>query len=93
MYELLAFWCFRTILSNTTKNSWMIAAAEKNLPLVVPGWEDSTLGNIFASYCIKKRIESKYIKNGIEYMMELANYIPMMPTVKKALAFFKLVAE
>src|SRR5688572_8288391 len=27
------------------KDSWMVAAAEKNLPIVVPGWEDSTLGN------------------------------------------------
>ena len=25
-------------------DSWMLAAAEKNLPLVVPGWEDSTTG-------------------------------------------------
>ena len=33
-----------------TKDSWMIAAAEKNLPIVVGGWEDSTMGNIFASY-------------------------------------------
>src|SRR5690606_38365514 len=29
------------------KDSWIVAAAEKNLPMVVPGWEDSTLGNIF----------------------------------------------
>ena len=32
------------------KNSWMLAAAKKNIPIVVPGWEDSTMGNIFASY-------------------------------------------
>ena len=30
------------------KDSWMLAAAEKNLPMFVPGWEDSTLGNMFA---------------------------------------------
>ena len=35
------------------KDSWMVAAAEKNIPIVVPGWEDSTMGNIFASYVIK----------------------------------------
>src|SRR3954465_3994272 len=29
------------------KDSWMIAAAEKNLPMFVPGWEDSTLGNMY----------------------------------------------
>jgi deoxyhypusine synthase len=41
------------------KDSWMIAAAERNLPMVVPGWEDSTLGNIFASYVIKGELDPK----------------------------------
>ena len=40
------------------ENSWMLAAAEKNLPIVVPGWEDSTMGNIFASYCIKGELKA-----------------------------------
>ena len=52
----------------------MIAAAEKNLPMVVPGWEDSTLGNIFASYCIKGELQASTMKSGIEYMMWLADY-------------------
>ncbi|PWH86956.1 deoxyhypusine synthase family protein [Brumimicrobium oceani] len=56
------------------KNSWMLAAAEKNLPIVVPGWEDSTLGNIFASYCIKGELKASTMKSGIEYMMWLADY-------------------
>src|SRR5438552_12291925 len=30
-------------------DSWMMAAAQKNLPMVMPGWEDSTLGNIYAA--------------------------------------------
>ncbi len=55
-------------------NSWMIAAAEKNLPMVVPGWEDSTMGNIFASYCIKGELNPSVVKGGIEYMMFLADY-------------------
>src|SRR5215216_652223 len=29
------------------KNSWMLAAAEQNLPIIVPGWEDATLGNMY----------------------------------------------
>jgi deoxyhypusine synthase len=37
----------------------MYAAAEKNLPIIVPGWEDSTMGNIFASYVIR-RFKSLY---------------------------------
>jgi deoxyhypusine synthase len=56
------------------KDSWMIAAAEKNLPIVVPGWEDSTLGNIFASYCLKDELKPTTVKSGIEYMMYLAQW-------------------
>ncbi len=55
-------------------NSWMIAAAEKNLPMVVPGWEDSTLGNIFASYCLKGELKPSTMKSGIEYMTFLADW-------------------
>jgi deoxyhypusine synthase len=56
------------------KDSWMLAAAEKNLPIVVPGWEDSTLGNIFASYCIKDELQPSVVKSGIEYMMFLTDW-------------------
>ena len=56
------------------KNSWMLAAAEKNLPMVVPGWEDSTLGNIFASYCLKGELKPSTMKSGIEYMTFLADW-------------------
>jgi deoxyhypusine synthase len=51
-----------------------MAAAEKNLPIVVPGWEDSTMGNIFASYCIKGDLLPDTMKSGIEYMMWLADW-------------------
>lgn len=56
------------------KDSWMVAAAEKNLPIVVPGWEDSTLGNIFASYCLNNELSAGTVKSGIEYMMYLAKW-------------------
>lgn len=55
-------------------DSWMLAAAEKNLPMVVPGWEDSTMGNIFASYCIKGELQPATVKSGIEYMVWLADW-------------------
>ena len=57
------------------KNSWMLAACKKDLPIFVPGWEDSTLGNIFASFCIKGEIKNvNTVRNGIEYMKELADW-------------------
>jgi deoxyhypusine synthase len=50
----------------------MIAAADKDIPVIVPGWEDSTLGNIFASYCIKGKLNSTTMKSGIDYMAYLS---------------------
>jgi deoxyhypusine synthase len=55
------------------KNSWMMAACEKDLPIVVPGWEDSTLGNMYASHCIRGRVKNVHtVRTGIEYMTQLA---------------------
>jgi len=56
------------------KNSWILAAAEKNIPIVVPGWEDSTTGNIFASYVIKGELKASTVKSGIEYMAYLTEW-------------------
>lgn len=57
------------------KDSWVIASCEKNLPIFVPGWEDSTLGNIYASHCIKQTIHNVHtVKGGIEYMISLADW-------------------
>lgn len=58
------------------KNSWLLAAAEKNLPIIVPGWEDSTLGNIFAGRCLEGKTKVSAMKTGIHYMMELAEWYP-----------------
>lgn len=56
------------------ENSWLLAAAERNLPLFVPGWEDSTLGNIFSARCIEEKVSTNVMKGGIEYMMELSKW-------------------
>ncbi len=56
------------------KNSWLLAAAEKNLPIIVPGWEDSTCGNFFASHCIDKGWDPRTVRSGIEYMIYLAKW-------------------
>src|SRR5436853_6999788 len=41
-------------------DSWMIAAAHKDLPLFVHGWEDSTLGNIYYARCVTCDIMGVY---------------------------------
>lgn len=74
MYQMLLGGDLKEHYEIDPQNSWMIAAAEKNLPIIVPGWEDSTMGNIFASYCIKKELQPSTTKSGIEYMMWLADW-------------------
>lgn len=73
-YELLRSGVLEQYYQIDPKDSWLLAAAERNLPIIVPGWEDSTLGNIFASYCITGELVSTTIKNGIEYMVFLADF-------------------
>jgi len=74
MYELLLSGVLEQYYEIDPKNSWMLEAAKKNLPIIVPGWEDSTMGNIFASYCLKGELQPSTMKSGIEYMMWLADY-------------------
>lgn len=74
MYQLLREGTLKPYYEIPPEHSWMIAAAEKNIPLIVPGWEDSTLGNIFASYIIKGELKASTVKSGIEYMVELSNW-------------------
>jgi deoxyhypusine synthase len=74
MYKMLLSGVLEEYYEIDLKDSWMYAAAEKNLPMVVPGWEDSTMGNIFASYVIKGEINATTMKSGIEYMAWLADW-------------------
>lgn len=74
MYKMLLSGVLEQYYEIDPKNSWMLAAAQKNIPIIVPGWEDSTMGNIFASYCIKGQLKPSTVKSGIEYMTFLADY-------------------
>ncbi len=74
MYKLLLSEVMKADYEIDPKHSWMIAAAELNIPIIVPGWEDSTMGNIFASYCIKGELVPSTMKSGIEYMMWLTEW-------------------
>ncbi|KAF2518739.1 deoxyhypusine synthase family protein [Flavobacterium salilacus subsp. salilacus] len=74
MYKMLLSGVLEEYYEIDLKDSWMYAAAEKNLPIIVPGWEDSTMGNIFASYVIKGELKASTMKSGIEYMTFLADW-------------------
>lgn len=76
---------------------WTYAAYKKNIPIVVPGFEDSTMGNIFSSYTYagphKKPgdiiIDAKVMKSGLEYFHLLYDWY--MATAKEhPIAFLQL---
>ena len=71
-YDLLLSGDISSSYQINPEHSWLLAAAEKNLPIVVPGWEDSTCGNFFASHCIEGRTNSQVVRSGTEYMIDLA---------------------
>jgi len=71
------------------ENSWLVAAADRDLPLFTPGWEDSTLGNVFAADCVDAKFDPSMIKMGVEAMMELAGWY-RNTSADHPLGFFQL---
>ena len=72
------------------RDSWLVAASEANLPIFVPGWEDSTLGNVFAAHCISGQLKSPHtVRSGIEYMMALARWY-QGTSVNASIGFFQI---
>jgi deoxyhypusine synthase len=74
MYKMISSGVLEQYYEINPEDSWMIAACQKNIPIIVGGWEDSTMGNIFASYVIKGELSSKTMKSGIDYMVFLADW-------------------
>ncbi|MEP6923964.1 MAG: deoxyhypusine synthase family protein [Pyrinomonadaceae bacterium] len=72
------------------RDSWMNAAMEKNLPIIVPGWEDSTMGNMYAGHCITGDVKNVHtVRTGIEYMIELADWYTAQ-SADKTIGFFQI---
>jgi deoxyhypusine synthase len=75
MYKILRSGKLKKHYQIDPKNSWMVAACERNLPIIVPGWEDATLGNMFAGHVISGDVKNVHtVRTGIEYMTWLADY-------------------
>jgi len=72
------------------KDSWLMAAMEQNLPMFVPGWEDATLGNMYAAHCMTGEVKKVHtVRTGIEYMMCLADWYTAT-SAKQSIGFFQV---
>jgi deoxyhypusine synthase len=72
------------------KDSWLIAAMEAKLPMFVPGWEDATLGNMYAAHCMTGEVKNVHtVRTGIEYMKCLAEWY-MGTAPNTSIGFFQI---
>jgi deoxyhypusine synthase len=90
LYQLLRSGKLEQHYQIDPKDSWLLAACEQDLPIIVPGWEDSTLGNIFASHCITGEIKNVHtVRTGIEYMMMLTEWYEKT-SASSSIGFFQI---
>ncbi len=91
MYRILRDGKLESEYQIDPKHSWMVAAMEKNLPMFVPGWEDSTLGNMYSGHVISGDVKNVHtVRTGIEYMIELADYYTRTATADRTIGFFQI---
>lgn len=90
MYQLLETPSVQKSFEIDAKNSWVLAAKEKRLPIFTPGWEDSTLGNIFVSHVIRKDLQNFHlVKTGLEQMAALVDWY-RAESKKSKIGFFQI---
>jgi len=95
MYKLLRSGKLAKSYQIDPKNSWLLAACEANLPIIVPGWEDATLGNMYAAAVMRGDVKNVHtVRTGIEYMTYLADfYTKTAKTLKNgegSIGFFQI---
>lgn len=72
------------------ENSWVIAAKEMNIPIYSPGYEDSTLANIFTARVIDGTVKShSVVRSGTEQMQHLVEWYLETQT-RHSIGFFQI---
>jgi deoxyhypusine synthase len=89
MYQLLDSGVLEEFYQIDPRDSWLLAACEKKLPIFVPGWEDSTLGNVFVAAAIRGDVQYGCVKSGLELMGWLVDWYKDN-TRDQSLGFFQI---
>ena len=90
LYAALRRGGFADVYQIDPADSWLFEASERDLPLFVPGWEDSTLGNVYAAQCMSGALSNvTTVRSGIEYMMRLAQWYEQA-SKHAAVGFFQI---
>ncbi len=73
------------------EHSWVLAAAEHNIPVWTPGWEDSTLGNMFVGWNMTGELNGHaVVLSGTEQMQDLAHWYLDEAKSQASIGFFQI---
>jgi deoxyhypusine synthase len=90
MYMLIRNCNIREFFEIDPKDSWVYAACQKNLPIFTPGWEDSTLGNIFVANVVRGDVSNiQVVKSGLEQMAMLIDWY-RQTSKDQSIGFFQI---
>lgn len=90
MYDLLRSGVLKEHYQIDPNDSWLVAACEQNLPIFVPGWEDSTMGNCLVARAISGELSGySVVKSGLEQMAAIAEWY-QQNTSSSSIGFFQI---
>lgn len=73
------------------EHSWVLAAKDKGIPIYTPGWEDSTLGNVYCANVMRGKIANHSgIKTGTQQLEHLANWYHERAEKGTPIGFFQI---
>jgi deoxyhypusine synthase len=90
MYQLIDSGVLQEFYQIDPKDAWLLAACEKKLPVFVPGWEDSTLGNVFVAAALRGDVKYDCVKSGLELMGNLVEWYKTVTAGETSLGFFQI---
>lgn len=89
-YQLLRSGVLEERFEVPAQDSWLLAAAQKNLPIFVPGWEDSTLGNVFVARVLSGDLKGfSCVKSGLEQLADMVAWY-QETSVDHSIGFFQI---
>ena len=90
LYHLIRSGALDAYMQIDPADSWLVAAAERDLPIVTPGWEDSTTGNMYAAQLMAGELQDPHtVRSGVEAMTELASWYERT-AAERPIGFFQI---
>jgi deoxyhypusine synthase len=91
MYELLSRPGIEENFQIPREHSWLVAAMDKGIPVYAPGFEDSTLGNVYCADVMRGKIPGHNgVRTGTEQLEHLARWYLQRMESGTPVGFFQI---